>query len=82
MEEEGYVAHVRLHLSECERKFVMMLVSDIAVRAELEVVVSDQSDNIREKIATLKRKVLKNEVQCIIGILDTWNWKVFNLPGL
>ena len=56
-----------------------MLVRNIAVRAELEVVVGDQSDNVGEKIAALEGKILENEVQCIIGILNTRNWKVSNL---
>ena len=82
VEEEGDVAHVCLNLSERERKLMVMLIRNSAVWAELEVVMSDQGDNVREKIATLEGKILENEVQRIVGIFDTWNWKVPDLAFL
>lgn len=56
-----------------------VLVGNTVVRAELKVVMSNQSDDVRKEIATLEGKVLENEVQRITRILDTRDWEIPNL---
>lgn len=61
---------------------MMMLVRNVVVRAELDVVMSDQCDDIREKISALEGKIFEDEVPCIVRVLDAWNGKVADLPFL
>lgn len=56
-----------------------VLVGNTVVRAELKVVMSNQSDDVRKEIATLEGKILENEVQRITRILDTRDWEIPNL---
>lgn len=61
---------------------MMMLVRNVVVRAELDVVMSDQCDDVREKISALEGKIFEDEVPRIVIVLDARNGKVANLPFL
>ena len=55
------------------------LTSDRVVRAELHVVMGLDGDDVREEVATLKREVLNDEVERVVGVLDTRDGDVSNL---
>ena len=74
--------HIRLHLGECDGKFMVMFVGNGLVRAELHIVVGFDGDDVREEIAALERQVLDDEIKRIVGILDTRDGDVSNLGSV
>ena len=80
-EVERDVAHVRLNVAERKRELVVVLVLDGVVRRELDEVVRLHGDDVGEDVAALEREVLDDEVELIVGVLDTRDGDVADLEG-
>ena len=78
-EVERDVLHVRLDLAERERELVVVLVADRVVRRELDEVVGLHRDDVWEQVRTGQREVLDDNVEGVVGVLNTRDGNVPNL---
>ena len=79
LEVERDVLHVSLDLGERDREVMVTLVGDGVVRRELEEVVGLERDDVGEEVLALEGEVLDDEVEHVIGILDTGDGDVPDL---
>jgi hypothetical protein len=70
-EVERDIAHVRLHLAKGEREFVVLFVLKSIVGAEFQVVLGFRRDIVRKEVSSREREVLHDQVERIIGVLDS-----------
>lgn len=72
------VAHISLHLLKSKGDSVVMVVFYSIVRRKLDVVEGFELHDSREKVSTLQREVLNDEVQGFIRILHARDGNVAN----
>lgn len=72
-EVEGDIPHVGLDLAEVQSDVVRTVVLNGVVRAEFEVILGFNTDDIREQVLPRESQILDNEIERIISVLDTRN---------
>ena len=78
-EVEGDIAKVRLDLAERELDLVFSLVVDDTVGRESEIVPGRYGDDVREQVLAREGEVLDDEVEGIVGVLNTRDGDVTDL---
>ena len=78
-EVEGDVVKIRLDLAEAELDLMFGLVVDNTVRREFEVVLGGHGYDVGEQVLAREGEVFDDEVESIVGVLDTGNWDVADL---
>jgi hypothetical protein len=68
---EGDVTHIGLNLLQCDGDAVTMIVLDGVIGRKFHEILSLELDDVGEDVATLESKVLDDEIEGVVTVLDT-----------
>jgi len=79
LEVEGNITHIGLDLAESEGEVVVVFIGDGRVRRDDDMVVRLDLDGVGEQVASLEGKVLDDQVELVVGILNAGDGDISDL---